>query len=582
VLANLNIQSMRLLTEGSTPRERDLNQLLPAGKSLPATVTSVTQHPTQISSYRIQAELAGRLIELITSRPLPQGSQVTLSRDAQGNLQLQLANSSATARPMPEAAAQASGREAAAQAKTNLPTFILNISTSSLPKVATLPLNTPLPGVILSSPQDTAIRPNAPQLPTSANTTPTNTAPAPSTTSAPANPAPANPVNTAPANSAPASPAPPSAASNNPVPVITEASNRQPATAPSASSTTEATNNRPLPAALQPSTSLPRPQGFAVRVAIAGITLDLIAPRPLQSGQQITASVTENGRIMIQLPQPALPIAQQAQTQAIMNQALREVLPTQLPLADGLNQLMQLTDRTSVKQNSALNQLIQSMLNLFSVKPGSPEAGETIARNLQQGGLLTEGRLSQTSGQNQPVDLKQQLGQLLKLSEQLPTQVREQLSQLVNALLSRSTSQQISSLQQWRELPDGGQERHYRLDLPIQQQDKLDNAELRITEHRRRDEQGEFVTLWSVHLHFNLEEAGAVDADLMLREDLSLSARFWAEQKDTLQLIQNRLIGFEADLRSQGFNVEPIHVRLGKAHNPVAPLLQKRLVDLHT
>lgn len=547
MLANLNIQSMRLLTEGSTPRERDLNQLLPAGKSLPATVTSVTQHPTQISSYRIQAELAGRLIELITSRPLPQGSQVTLSRDAQGNLQLQLANSSAAARPMPEAAAQASGREAAAQTKTNLPTFILNISTSSLPKVATLPLNTPLPGVILSSPQDTAIRPNAPLI-----TTPTNT--------------PASTTNTAPPVS---------------TPIPSETSNRPPA-ATSSTGTTEPANNRPLPAALQPSTSLPRPQGFAVRVAIAGMTLDLIAPRPMQAGQQITATVTDNGRIMIQMPQPALPIAQQAQTQAVMNQALREVLPTQLPLADGLNQLMQLTDRTSVKQNSALNQLIHSMLSLFSVKPGSPEAGETIARNLQQGGLLTEGRLSQTSGQNQPVDLKQQLGQLLKLSEQLPSQVREQLTQLVNALLSRSTSQQISSLQQWRELPDGGQERHYRLDLPIQQQDKLDNAELRITEHRRRDEQGEFVTLWSVHLHFNLEEAGAVDADLMLREDLSLSARFWAEQKDTLQLIQNRLIGFEADLRSQGFNVEPIHVRLGKAHNPVAPLLQKRLVDLHT
>jgi len=337
-----------------------------------------------------------------------------------------------------------------------------------------------------------------------------------------------------------------------------------------------------LPAALQPSTSLPRPQGFAVRVAIAGMTLDLIAPRPMQAGQQITATVTDNGRIMIQMPQPALPIAQQAQTQAVMNQALREVLPTQLPLADGLNQLMQLTDRTSVKQNSALNQLIHSMLSLFSVKPGSPEAGETIARNLQQGGLLTEGRLSQTSGQNQPVDLKQQLGQLLKLSEQLPSQVREQLTQLVNALLSRSTSQQISSLQQWRELPDGGQERHYRLDLPIQQQDKLDNAELRITEHRRRDEQGEFVTLWSVHLHFNLEEAGAVDADLMLREDMSLSARFWAEQSDTLQRIQRRLSDFEIDLRRQGFSVEPMHVRLGKAHNPVAPLLQKRLVDLHT
>ncbi|KGK43025.1 hypothetical protein LH51_02645 [Nitrincola sp. A-D6] len=312
--------------------------------------------------------------------------------------------------------------------------------------------------------------------------------------------------------------------------------------------------------------------------------IELVSPRPIQAGQQVDITRNEQGLIRLQVTQPALPLSQQPGVQAIMQQTLREVLPLQLPLADGLNQLMRINERQQgVNQNSALNKLIQSMLGLFSVKPGSADADKAIARNLQQGGLLSEAGLNRaTSERAPPPDLKQQLGQLLKLADQLPAQAREQLTQLINSLLARSTAQQISSLQRWRDLPDGGQERHFRLDLPIQQDKQFENAELRITEHRRRDEEGKFVTLWSVRLHFELEDAGSLDADISLQESFQLSASFWVEKPETLGRLRERLKDFEVDLKRKGFDVSPLYARLGKMANPELTPLQKRLVDVHT
>ncbi len=139
-----------------------------------------------------------------------------------------------------------------------------------------------------------------------------------------------------------------------------------------------------------------------MRVLVAGQVIDLVSPRPIQAGQQVEVSRNDQGLLRLQITQPALPLSQQPGIQAIMQQALREVLPVQLPLADGLNQLMQISERQGVKQNSALNQLIQSMLGLFSVKPGSADADKAIARNLQQGGLLSEAGLNRASGERAP------------------------------------------------------------------------------------------------------------------------------------------------------------------------------------
>lgn len=666
----LNIRATQTGTEGSPNlRGNDLARALPAGRESSGTVVQVTQSQTQPGQFTVQLQLGNRLLELVIPRPLPQGSQVLLSRDAEGSIQLRLpVNNTA------QAADTIRLQNAPAQARADSEALLLRIGLNSTQQAANLPTNQTQRGIILAQPG----QPPAPA--TAASTTPANTGstpaantpgstpatsgtPAtatsgtavtssqPSATTAPATTAPAttapastpapssapsattaattapvtttaaittNPANTVAASTINASPAvtpaavattttPATAVPVSPTPVsiaVAAAVSALPASAPAqapaqpptqaqapvpattAVSSTTAPAASPTPSATQAFANTDagaRPQGFPVRVLVAGQVLDLVSPRPVQAGQQVDVTRTEQGMIRIQFLPTATPIAQQPAVQAVMQQALREVLPVQLPLADGLNQLMQISERPGARQHSALNQLIQSMLSLFSVKPGAADADKAIARNLQQGGLLSEAGLSRASSQQPPApDLKQQLGQLLRLADALPAQAREQLNQLVNALLARSTAQQISSLQRWRDLPDGGQERHYRLDLPIQQQQGFDNAELRITEHRRRNEQGEFVTVWSVRLHFELDSEGAVDAELSLQERYQLQASFWVEKVSTLERLRERLQPFEAELKAKGFEVAPLNARLGKLANPEITPLSKRLVDVHT
>jgi len=655
VLPTLNVQAMRVV--GGSGNEGDLNRILPVGRELPGTVKMVSQDQLQNQAFRIQIEANNRLIELITSRPIALGSLVTLSRNAGGQLQIQLP-ATAVAQPPPPSQSNLADRSnqntaAAPRALT------VQVAAASAAMINSLPANTPQTAVLLPQPGNTQAT-TASQTGIAAQPAATNPATPATQGSAPATATTAPPVTTNPATAqsvAPASqatpvtaqtatitvnspgtstanasttqmqpPAPPAQAgqpTSSLAQAVSQASNNAsnlavnsiqipnvaPATASTATSaaiaTPTATNPQtatqpaqiapatpsspppsPLPASLTQTDSPQRPSGFPVRVMVAGQIVELISPRPLQTGQQVTLTRSDSGQVQIQFPPTPLPLAQQPAAQAAMQQALREVLPLQIPLADGLNQLMQLSGKSSNQQNSALNQLVLSMLNLFSVKPGSEDAGKAIQRNLQQGGLLSEARLHQGGSSDrltQGGDLKQQLGQLLKLSEQMPTAAREQLTQLVNSLLARSTAQQIGSLQNWRELPDGGQERQYRLDLPILQEQKLENAELKITEHRRRNEEGEFVTAWTVRLHFVLDDFGQVDAEISLKDGWELTTSFWAEQPDTVKLIRERLPDFETDLRSKGFQIESIGIRLGKAasnaeQNPIT----RHLVDLHT
>ncbi len=321
-----------------------------------------------------------------------------------------------------------------------------------------------------------------------------------------------------------------------------------------------------------------------IRLNLNNQTLNLISPKPLLSGQQVVLTRVSEQQVNLQpVPIPTTP-SQEATAQQQMQLALREALPRQIPFGDALNQLVQLSQSPAGRSQGAIGQLVQSMLSMFSVSPGSADAEQAIQRNLQQGGLLTESRLAQGGGTERGAtpDLKQQLGQLLKAAEQLPPDARQQMTRLVEALQARSTTQQVSSLQGWKDQPDGTQERVYRLDLPIRQADQHDNAELTITEQRRRSSNGEVETLWGVALHFDLEQHGSVDARLSLSEEWRLQVQLWAEQASTLRQIERRLDDFSDGLHRKGFLVETLQARQGRPSQPELTDVQRRLVDVHT
>ena len=117
------------------------------------------------------------------------------------------------------------------------------------------------------------------------------------------------------------------------------------------------------------------------------------------------------------------------------------------------------------------------------------------------GGLGTERSLSQGQTPSQQ-DMKSQLQQLNKMTEDLPLEQRDRMEQLLKGIHSRVTSQQLNSLQQWRELPDGGFERVLQIDLPIKQGDRWDNLELRLSREGGTNAAGELISIWRVRLHF--------------------------------------------------------------------------------
>lgn len=328
----------------------------------------------------------------------------------------------------------------------------------------------------------------------------------------------------------------------------------------------------------------PAPTQHQVQLNLAGERISLISPRPLTVGQQVVLTRTDAQQISLSPAPQAQPPLQQSVQQPAVQQALRDALPQQIPFGDALNQMMQLSQSPAARNQSAVTQLVQSMLSLFGVSPGSEDAGEAVKRNLQQGGLLTEARLGQASADKAApqADLKQQLGQLLKAAEQLPEGARQQMTRLIDALQARSTSQQVSSLQAWKEQPDGSMERAYRLDLPIRQAERFENAELTITERRERQPDGDMLSLWSAALHFDLDEYGSVDARLSLQEGWRLQLQFWAEEPQTQRLINQRLDPFTNNLHQQGFLVENVQVHAGRPTQPELNDIQRRLVDVHT
>ena len=344
--------------------------------------------------------------------------------------------------------------------------------------------------------------------------------------------------------------------------------------------------NNPQRLATQTTTSEPRqslqPSHHQITVALPnGTKAELISSTPLQQGTQLLLQRSTNDSLQVQVLQqrpPALNPASALDRPGVQ-EVLRNSLPTQLPTGEAFSQLAQVANSSNAGA-AQIGSVVRSMLQLFGVKPGSPEAPAQIRQNVELGGLSTERTISRGLAPN-ATDMKAQLQQLQKLADNLPTEQRERFEQLLRGIHSRVTSQQVSSLQQWREMPDGGFERVFQLDLPIKQGDKWDNLELRLSREGGTNAAGEMVSVWRVRLHFDLEEKGGVDAEVRLTDGHEISTLFWCEHKDTADTLRERSEEFAARLRECGFNSSEINWHEGTAPEQ-KQVIQKKLIDLHT
>ncbi len=473
-----------------------------------------------------------------TAQPTP-GIPSTTGESAQQN------NARATGmqQPAPPAATQSQGTTAAAT------------------QVSTVPVSSQGSGQIPAG--ATASRPAQP-VPTTPSTPPVASAAGQAATP------------TSPATNSPGASAQPAAATTPPGPtsVPQQAQTTGPAVSP--------VNTAQSPAGAAPqttATSASGQTGFNLQLLLSdGRSLTLRSESPLPPNTTIKLTQVSPQQFTAVPESSTANKTATANEQAIIQDALRNALPLQQPVGDALSQLQATTQQNA---SANLSSVVRSMLQLFGLRPGNAEAPRTVQSNVQLGGLQTESNIA-LSGKVEKRDMKAVLQQLQQHAAELPAEQRGRLEQLIQSIQSRLTSNQLSSLQQWKEQPDGSFERVMQLDIPVMQRNNVDNIELRISQEASRNAEGTLTTQWRVRLHFELEEKGSVDAELKLNADDEVQIQFWCSHKRTHQQIQQKLEDFGGQLQQRGFNEAELSSYHGKAPHRQKESIDKRLVDIHT
>jgi len=463
----------------------------------------------------------------------------------------------------------------------------LTSSPALAPTLATVPPLQPATNTVATNPTPLQASQSSPLTP---NTQPTNSSSGvtPSTTSTISVATPAIAPATVSANPATSANASPTASVNTPI-----------------ANTTTVPNNNALPQSSTPVASsghtAPAPtnlllQGIApttadIKVSVAGQVISLQAPAnlpPLQN-LQITRSQGVQANISWQQPSQLTTVAPNnfslsPKQVLLVDQSLKQALPQQIPMAEGINQLIAQTQQ--IANNAAgqvpIDKIALSIMKLFGVKPGTSSASDSIKRNVQQGGMFSESKMHSQPSSTQG-DMKNFLFKLNHLAEQLPTEQKEMVQSTSERILARITSNQLTHVQQQHAKADISNERSFQIDIPVQHNDQLENVEMEIKQRKHQNSEGEQVSIWSVKLHFDLEERGEVDAEVALNPtDNTISTTFLCSQFATVQALNRKMDGFREQLSQQGFEIQTLHCTQGSqvaaANNPIS----KRIIDIRT
>ncbi|EPJ51010.1 MAG: hypothetical protein OFPI_18520 [Osedax symbiont Rs2] len=335
-------------------------------------------------------------------------------------------------------------------------------------------------------------------------------------------------------------------------------------------------------------------QTTAIKISVAGQQVSLQGPANLPPLQNVQITRINGPQANIQWQQPsqpstlavAVPATLSTRQVQVVEQSLRQALPQQIPIAEGINQLVaqsvQIANSSS-NINAPVDKIALSIMQMFGVKPGALSSSATIKRNVQHGGLFTESKLLNHSPGNQG-DMKNFLSKLKQLAKQLPAEQKDMLVNTTDRMLARITASQLTHVQQQHAKAEISNERTFQVDIPVQQNEKLDNVEMEIKQRKHRNEQGEFISVWSVKLHFDLAEHGEVDAEVALNPtDNSISTTFLCTNLNTVRQIERAMPSFRQQLNQQGFEINTLHCTQGSqadaaANNPI----NKRIIDIRT
>lgn len=391
---------------------------------------------------------------------------------------------------------------------------------------------------------------------------------------------------------------------------------------------------RDLLAALKPGQSLEArvlavPRADLARLMIDGLTITARTGRPLVPGQVLALAVLKGGAA------PELEIRPSA-PQPNPQDILRQALPRQLPLADTLRQIAQISERALPLLSGAARQALGSLLDRD--QPLRDLSPKQLRQSVRDSGLFTEARLvrGETPGQADRKALLMKLAAALPPRDSQPkavasepvitdrnalsragslpepltrsallsaprgspllaravesslispsvpgpptadAQVIDRLWRLLEASLARIQVHQAASLPR-----DDAPQQSWQLEIPV----ALPGGPPQVVDIRIQAEGGQAArdtkgAGWLVTVGFVFPGLGPVKAGVRLAED-HISTSFWCEQPSAVLLFNEHLPKLQAALESAGLQVGHLAVSQGvppdSAPSPPDNLLDERV-----
>lgn len=153
------------------------------------------------------------------------------------------------------------------------------------------------------------------------------------------------------------------------------------------------------------------------------------------------------------------------------------------------------------------------------------------------------------------------------------------LLRLTAALLSRIQHHQLQSLGQSQTFSDGSSQTVWQLEIPLRDGQQFSHVQVRIQRDDASPEarQVEKTPHWEVRLAFSLDQLGSLQAIAKLFKG-RVSSEFWAEQPQTLSLLNGEMRLLRDRLLAKGLDVGELSCHQGSPPQPNQSL-QQRWID---
>ena len=306
--------------------------------------------------------------------------------------------------------------------------------------------------------------------------------------------------------------------------------------------------------------------GNQVHFSLAGNSLTATSPHNLEGVKQLEVKVTQlTPTLTLQAQPKAPPTANLDQkNQALTQATYRQLLPNQIPINQGLQQLFQLSQNTNLTAaiQTHLSQLFEQLF-----RPNGQLTAKDLKNQLQASGLFLENHLSK-QGKPAKGDIKAKLLQLLALTQQQQTASKEtdllKVSKAIHQTLNKLTLQQLQIFENPSMVS---------IQLPLQPNRQFQEITIDIRKLQTNDE-----PVWETLLNLELDQ-GEMTAKLTLQNE-TLSMSFWADNQSLEQKIESGFPALKTALKEAELNVSQLLIAKQK---PTNTLQAKKvaLIDIH-